>query len=61
MPAYLPNPQKSIIFAVENTNQKRMDSVDFIREFPGEAGCKAKFKAFREQAGVACRLCELQK
>ncbi|MDR1517061.1 MAG: hypothetical protein LBS52_03010 [Dysgonamonadaceae bacterium] len=34
-----------------------MNSEDFIREFPGEAGCKAKFKAFREQAGVACLEC----
>ncbi|MDR1516598.1 MAG: IS1595 family transposase [Dysgonamonadaceae bacterium] len=34
-----------------------MDLADFIRDFPGEASCKAKFKAFREQAGVACPKC----
>ncbi|MDR1518291.1 MAG: transposase [Dysgonamonadaceae bacterium] len=34
-----------------------MDSADLIREFPGEASRKAKFKAFREQAGVACPKC----
>ncbi|MDR1516627.1 MAG: transposase [Dysgonamonadaceae bacterium] len=34
-----------------------MDLEDFMREFPDGASRKAKFKAFREQAGVACPEC----
>jgi hypothetical protein len=31
-----------------------MTLIDFLSEFPDESSCKAKFKAFRDQAGVVC-------
>ena len=31
-----------------------MTLIDFIKEFPDEASCKSKFKAYREHAGVVC-------
>jgi hypothetical protein len=34
-----------------------MTLIDFLSEFPDEARCKAKFKEFREQAGVVCHKC----
>jgi DNA-directed RNA polymerase subunit RPC12/RpoP len=34
-----------------------MTLIDFLSEFPDEASCKAKFKEFREQAGVVCHKC----
>jgi hypothetical protein len=34
-----------------------MTLIDFLREFPDEASCKAIFKEFREQAGVVCHKC----
>ena len=34
-----------------------MTIIDFTKEFPDEASCKAKFKEFREQVGVVCPKC----
>ena len=34
-----------------------MNLIYFIKEFPDEASCKAKFKAFREQVDVVCPKC----
>jgi hypothetical protein len=34
-----------------------MTLIDFLSEFPDESSCKAKFKEFREQAGVVCHKC----
>ncbi|MDR3272537.1 MAG: transposase, partial [Flavobacteriaceae bacterium] len=34
-----------------------MNLIDFIKEFPDEASCKAKFKEYREHVGVVCPKC----
>ncbi|MDR2979961.1 MAG: IS1595 family transposase, partial [Bacteroidales bacterium] len=34
-----------------------MNLIDFIKEYPDEASCKAKFKSYREQTGVVCAKC----
>src|SRR5699024_12338636 len=34
-----------------------MNLVDFISEFPGEASCKARWKAYRDKVGVICPKC----
>ena len=34
-----------------------MNLIDFIKEYPDEAACKAKFKEYREQVGVVCAKC----
>jgi hypothetical protein len=34
-----------------------MKIIDFVKEFPDEESCKAKFKAFREEVGVVCIHC----
>jgi len=34
-----------------------MNLINFIEQYPDEASCKAKFKEFREQAGVFCIHC----
>ncbi len=31
-----------------------MNLIDFITEYPDEAACNAKFKAYRENVGVVC-------
>ena len=31
-----------------------MNIIEFIKEYPDEASCKAKFKQYREQVGVVC-------
>ena len=37
-----------------------MNLIDFIKEYPDEDICKAKFKLFREQVGVVCLKCGSQ-
>ena len=37
-----------------------MTLIDFIKEFPDELSCKAKFKSFREQVGVHCPKCDFR-
>jgi predicted RNA-binding Zn-ribbon protein involved in translation (DUF1610 family) len=34
-----------------------MTIIEFIKEYPDEASCKAKFKQYREQVGVVCPKC----
>jgi hypothetical protein len=34
-----------------------MNLIDFIKEYPDEASCKAKFKEYRKQSGVVCSKC----
>ena len=34
-----------------------MTLIDFIKDYPYESSCKAKFKAYREQVGVVCPKC----
>jgi DNA-directed RNA polymerase subunit RPC12/RpoP len=34
-----------------------MTFIDFIKEYPDEASCKAKFKQYREHVGVVCPKC----
>ncbi len=34
-----------------------MNLIDFSTEYPDEASCKAKFKAYREEVGVLCSKC----
>ena len=34
-----------------------MTLIDFIKDYPDEASCKAKFKQYREQVGVICPKC----
>jgi predicted RNA-binding Zn-ribbon protein involved in translation (DUF1610 family) len=34
-----------------------MTLIDFIKEYPDEASCKAKFKQYREHVGVVCVKC----
>ena len=34
-----------------------MTLIEFIKEYPDEASCKAKFKQYREQVGVVCPKC----
>jgi len=34
-----------------------MTLIDFIKEYPDEASCKAKFKQYREHIGVVCPKC----
>jgi hypothetical protein len=47
---------KTLIFAF--LNQKRdMNLIDFIKAFPDEGSCQAKFKAYREHVGVVCPKC----
>ena len=34
-----------------------MTLIDFIKEYPDEASCQAKFKEYREHIGVVCPKC----
>ena len=34
-----------------------MTLIDFIQEYPDEESCKAKFKQYRDHAGVVCPKC----
>jgi len=34
-----------------------MNIIEFIKEYPDEVSCKAKFKQYREQVGVVCPKC----
>ena len=34
-----------------------MTLIDFIKEYPDVASCKAKFKQYREHMGVVCPKC----
>ena len=34
-----------------------MNLIDFIKEYPDELSCKAKFKSYREELGVVCAKC----
>ncbi|MFT5056281.1 MAG: hypothetical protein ACI80H_000993 [Pseudoalteromonas distincta] len=38
-----------------------MNSIQFTRDFPDEAACRAHFRAAREREGVVCKKCGCKK
>jgi hypothetical protein len=38
-------------------NNKAMNLLNFVSQFPDEANCKAKWKEYRDKKGVTCPRC----